>query len=207
MELRAGAPNIAELVRADNAATISLLLSEEAAEQSSWRIRLSVELADGSRGEVGQLVTRTAANAVGRPSRVIGVASCPGAVAWFAEVTLVASTALWAAAVLTASPAPSGGSRAEVVPNRPNADSAVYSVEAGVAVGAVVENVVAGARVKAVSAQVLSTALAPGTVAIAGSDPITVLPGSSVTIEPLGGLMGPLAITFTDVAYLWEQEI
>src|SRR4030042_1584274 len=155
MDIRAGVPSIAEIARADNsdAQCIALVLTEEAAEQSSWRIRLSVELGDGSRGELGQLITRTLADSLGRPSRVIGVATCPGARAWFAEGTLLASQAPGASGVLTAAPAPGGATRAEVAPNRPNANAAIYSVQAGGAAGPVAETVGAGARVLAITAE------------------------------------------------------
>ena len=201
LALRAGPVQSAELVRAADASVVALTLSEPVAQNNSWRLRLSAELADGTRGRVGQLITRTIAQAAGAPSRVIGVASCPGAVAWHVETSMLASNVTQPHAELGAAVTPNAAVRAEVLANSVNATTESYRIAAGVGVPnpGTTRTFAAGSRVTAISALRLGTQLTTGYIVISGSDPVPLPPGTAVGLEPQGGIMGPVSVTFIDV--------
>ena len=209
LTLRAGPTITAELVRAPDASVITLLISEQAVQQNVWRLRLVAEFRDRSRGHVGQLITRSQQNSLARPSRVIGVASCPGAIAWHVEASLVSTGSVRASAELGATVTAGGTTEAEVRPNSVNAYATDYRVRSGV--GAVAPGtmvtVSAGERVIAVSAMRSAAAATGGTVSLAGQL-LPVPPGSAVTVESGGKLLGPVTVTFTDVdGYVLETEV
>jgi len=209
VSLRAGPPIFAELVRANDASVVTLTLGEPAAEQNLWRLRLIAELRDGTRGHVGQLLTRTQNASAGRPSRVIGVAMCPGAVAWHVEASLLGSGVARPHGELGAAVAPGSTERAEVIATAPNAQATTYGVFGGVGAPApgTAHVVAAGTRVLAFSATRLAAALTNGVINVEGND-LQVPPGTSLTVEPAGALLGPVTITFTDCdAYVVEQEV
>ena len=208
LTLRAGPTITAELVRAPDASVITLLISEQAVQQNVWRLRLVAEFQDRSRGHVGQLITRSQQNSLARPSRVIGVASCPGAIAWHVEASLVSTGSVRASAELGATVTAGGATAAEIRPNAVNAYSSEYQVVAGVGAPApgTSQLVPAGAKVIALSAMRSATALSAGSVLMPGPTAVPVPRGSSVGLEPLGGIMGPTSIVFVDVD-AWEMEI
>lgn len=203
LELRGSAPvTSGEIARAVDAARIALTLTEPSGTAARWRIRLDAELSDGSMGTVGTLTTRTPATSGGVAARVIGCASCPGAVAWHAVVEQVDTAGAAARAVLGAAVAPGSVDRAEVIPNRPHALALDYQTRTGLTGAEIIE---AGRRIVAISATVVATAPVAGTIAIPGSETITVPPGNQVTVEPDEDLIGPITVTFANTtAYVIE---
>lgn len=196
LELRGNAAlTSGEVARGKDASRIALTLSEHSGNAARWRIRLDAELADGSRGTVGTLTTRTPTTSGGVSARVIGAASCPGAVAWHVVVDQLDTAGAAAKAMLGASVCPGPAERAEVLANRPHATDRTYELITGTAGNVNVPN---GARVVAVTAVVDPTAVVAGTVIIGALSTITVPPGSSVTVEPAEEVIGPVLIQFAN---------
>lgn len=190
------------IAEAKDASRVVLSLSEDPATNAQWRIDLDAELSDGTRGRVGSLATRRPVDADGVGSRIIGSATCPGAVRWHATVRQFNTAGAGATALLGAAAAPGPAEEPEVRPNRPYAIAVGYETRTGLAGAEVIE---AGRRITAITATVRLGAAADGTIAIPGSETITVPSGSSVTVEPNEDLIGPITITFTNTsAYVVE---
>ena len=182
LELRGSAViTSGEIARDDtDASRIALTLTEHSNTAARWRIRLEAERKDGSRGVVGTLTTRTPTTSGGISARVIGSASCPGAVAWHAVVDQLDTAGQAQVARLGAAVCPGPAERAEVRANRPHATDRTYELITGVAGNIAVPNAV---RVVAVTAVVDATAVIPGTVVIGALNTITVPPGTSISVS------------------------
>jgi hypothetical protein len=203
LPLKAQSPVISGLIaQGDDASRIVVSLSENPATEARWRIVLEAELSDGTRGKVGVLTSRRPADAHGVGSRILGSATCPGAVRWHATVTQIDTAGAGATALLGAAVAPGPAEEPEVHPNRPFALAVDYQTRTGLAGVEVIE---AGRRITAITATVELGAGAAGTVAIPGSETITVPVGTSITVEPGEDLIGPITITFANTtAYVVE---
>jgi hypothetical protein len=203
LELRGSAVvTSGEVARGEDASRIALTLTEPASSAARWRIRLDAELSDGSRGTVGTLTTRTPTASGGVSARVIGSASCPGAVAWHVVVEQIDAAGAAAKAVLGAAVCPGPAERAGVLANRPHATDCTYEIIAGTAGNVAVP---VGARIVAVTAVVAAGAVVDGTVIIGALSTIQVPPGTSITVEPDEDVMGQVLVQFANTdAYVIE---
>lgn len=190
--------------------SVALVLSEHTRSLDSWRMRVSCRTAEGV-ALVGSVRSLPALR-TGEASRVVAIASCPGASEWIVEASHVAVTPLvgespfgvadGAEALLGLSAGP-GVAAAGLVPLAGELDTfgplAEYTYETGTD-GTV--SVPAGLHVWSWSA-FATGALA--TVGINGGADIPVPEGGSVIGEPRGRLRGPCELVFTGTAgYLVE---
>lgn len=196
-----GAPATVYLDDGDAGEGLSIFLSQDLESVTRWHFEVYAKLDNSSELFVGDFLTTPpdGTTPAGRPTRMVALAVCPGAVNWSVIVYPEAGSEAAEPEVCNVTLASSKCCTAPVGVTRVGER---YSYRAGAAPGPAVFTVLPGRVVTRIQA----LALAPGgSVQLsAGDDLITVATGTTLVLEPKAPLPAGNQITLTNVN--WSIE-